>query len=209
MTRPVLGFQGIFWRENGARRRYSARRWRPLVSPGATGFSPPSIYNNFPWPQPTPEQRTRVEKAAQAVLAARAPHLPPHGPSTLADIYDPLCMPRTLLKAHAELDKAVERCYRREPFHSDRERVEHLFSLYEKLTAPLLPATSKTRARRSKTAAPAPRAGQQKTPGLYAQKLKPPPTGKSTPESEAAAAHFWGIQEEPLGRPPGLPPAED
>ena len=164
-------------------------------------YSSNIVYNNFPWPNPTPAQRANVEEKARAVLAARKPHLPPRGMSNLADLYDPLSMPGPLIKAHAELDKAVERSYRREPFHSDRERVEHLFSLYEKLSAPLLPATPKTRARRTGPAKPAPRPRQQKTPGLYAQKLKPTPTGESTPESEAAAAHFWGIREEP----PGLP----
>ena len=47
-------------------------------------------------------------------------------------------MPAALTKAHAELDRAVERCYRKEQFAGDRQRVEHLFALYEKLTAPLL-----------------------------------------------------------------------
>ena len=42
-----------------------------------------------------------------------------------------------LAKAHTELDRAVDACYRDKPFHSDRERVEFLFELYEKLTAPL------------------------------------------------------------------------
>jgi len=107
------------------------------------------VYNNFPWPDAIAEQRERVEEKAQAVLAAREPHLPPRGLGTLADLYDPLAMPPELLRAHAELDRAVEKCYRSEPFHSDRERVEFLFSLYEKLTAPLLPAAPKTRARRS------------------------------------------------------------
>jgi hypothetical protein len=46
-------------------------------------------------------------------------------------------MPPALAKAHAELDRAVEKCYRDKPFASDRERVEFLFELYEKLTAPL------------------------------------------------------------------------
>ena len=58
-------------------------------------------------------------------------------------------MPAAPAKAHAELDKAVEKCYRSEPFHSDRERVEFLFALYEKLTAPLLPVTPKAKSRRS------------------------------------------------------------
>ena len=67
------------------------------------------------------------------------------GNSTLADLYDPLTMPAALARAHNALDRAVERCYRPEPFASDRQRVEHLFALYEKLTAPLLPATVSSR----------------------------------------------------------------
>jgi len=160
-------------------------------------YSVKLVYNNFPWPEARAEQRERVEEKARAVLAAREPHLTPRGLATLADLYDPLAMPPELLKAHTELDRAVEKCYRPEPFHSDRERVEFLFSLYEKLTAPLLPVTAKTRGRRSQTAATTPRPGKQKTPGLYAQKLKVIPPGKSTPESEAAAAHFYSAKEEP------------
>ena len=114
----------------------------------------------------TPAQRARVEAAAQAVLAARAPHLPPRGLSTLADLYDPLTMPAPLAKAHADLDRAVEKCYRPEAFHSDRERVEHLFRLYEQLTAPLLPATPRTRGRRSPVAPASPRPRRGRTPGL-------------------------------------------
>jgi hypothetical protein len=162
------------------------------------------VYNNFPWPNPTPEQRKAVEEKARAVLAARQPRLPPLGLDTLAGLYDPLTMPRELLRAHTELDRAVEKCYRPEPFHADRERVEHLFALYEKLTAPLLPATPKAKARRSQTTAATPRPGKAKTPGLYSQKL---PQGKSTAESEAAAAHYhFMAKEEPLPpRPPKLP----
>jgi hypothetical protein len=87
----------------------------------------------------------------------------------------------------------VEKCYRPEPFHSDRERVEYLFGLYEKLTAPLLPATPKAKGRRSGSSA-LPTKGQAKTPGLYAQK---PPPGQATTESTAAAAHFYGKEEGP------------
>ena len=103
-------------------------------------------------------------------------------------------MPAELVRAHSELDRAVEKCYRPEPFHSDRERVEHLFSLYEKLCAPLLPATPQAKARRKSTATP--RAGKSKTPALYFQKL---PNGESTTESIAAAAHhhFYGKEEGP------------
>ena len=131
------------------------------------------------WPESaTDKQRAAVEAKAQAVLAARAVYLdvgddvrslkskpatkgdsasqrlvtssPTNKACTLADLYDPLAMPPELVQAHAELDRAVEKCYRPEPFHSDRERVEYLFSRYEKLTAPLLPATPKARGRRSR-----------------------------------------------------------
>ena len=130
------------------------------------------VYNNFPWPSPTPAQRERVEEKARAMLAAREPHLPPRGLATLADLYDPNTMPRDLLRAHAELDRAVERCYRAEPFHSDRERVEHLFRLYEQLSAPLLPATLRRRGRGrgpATTAPRQPRPRNQRTPGLPSQ----------------------------------------
>ncbi len=114
----------------------------------------PSVYNNYPWPESaTEKQRAAVEAKAQAVLDARKPHLPPLGKNSLADLYDPLSMPPKLVRAHAELDRSVEKCYRPEPFKSDRERVEHLFSLYEKLTAPLLPAKSSTRRRSQKPTA--------------------------------------------------------
>ena len=56
---------------------------------------------------------------------------------TLADLYDPVTMPPALVKAHADLDRAVDRCYRKEAFLTDRQRVEYLFGLYEQLTAPL------------------------------------------------------------------------
>jgi hypothetical protein len=112
-------------------------------------YSAKIAYNNFPWPSPTPEQRERVEEKAQAVLAAREPHLPPRGLGTLADLYDPLSMPPALAKAHAELDRAVDLCYRPEKFESDRQRVEFLFALYEKLTAPLLPGAKAKRTRRA------------------------------------------------------------
>jgi len=82
-----------------------------------------------------------VETAAQAVLDARAQY----PTSTLADLYDPLTMPAPLLQEHQDLDRAVERCYRPAPFPSDRHRVEYLFALYEKLTAPLVAAAKPAR----------------------------------------------------------------
>jgi hypothetical protein len=72
--------------------------------------------------------------------------------STLADLYDPVAMPPALAKAHTELDRAVDRCYRKDPFPSARARVEYLFQLYEQLTAPLLPTSKSKRTRRSRGA---------------------------------------------------------
>jgi hypothetical protein len=88
-----------------------------------------------------------VKTAAQAVLDTRANY----PTSTLADLYDPLAMPAPLLQAHQDLDRAVDRCYRPEPFPSDRHRVEYLFALYEKLTAPLVAAAKPARKRRKQT----------------------------------------------------------
>ena len=108
------------------------------------------VYNNFPWPQSSlPVHRRAVEQSGQAVLDARVLFTT----STLDDLYDPLVMPVELVKAHRKLDRAVERCYRPEPFTSDRERVELLFTLYEQLTAqltaPLLPTPKPRRRRRA------------------------------------------------------------
>ncbi|OQA24766.1 MAG: hypothetical protein BWY59_02054 [Verrucomicrobia bacterium ADurb.Bin345] len=113
-------------------------------------YSVKLVYNNFPWPESTTDkQRAVVEAAAQAVLDARTefPGV------TLADLYDPLTMPPKLMQAHAKLDHAVDRCYRSQPFTNDRQRVEFLFGLYEKLTAPLLPAKAK-KPRAKKVVAP-------------------------------------------------------
>jgi hypothetical protein len=105
-------------------------------------YSNTLVYNNFPWPQnPMDKQRATVEAKAQAVLDARQKF----PDATLADLYDPLAMPPALAKAHAELDRAVDLCYRPEKFENDRQRVEFLFALYEKLTVPLLPAAKARR----------------------------------------------------------------
>jgi len=58
-------------------------------------------------------------------------------------------MPADLAEAHAALDRAVDRCYRRQPFPDERRRFEHLFAMYEQLVAPLT-GGNKTRARKQK-----------------------------------------------------------
>ena len=85
--------------------------------------------------------KEKISKLAEAVLAARRNH----PQSTLADLYDPLTMPPDLRKAHTALDLAVDRLYRKEPFETDRARVEFLLARYEQITAPRSPLQRKSR----------------------------------------------------------------
>ena len=104
------------------------------------------VYNTFPLPAGFADADTSaLEPLAQAVLDARAAHTG----ATLADVYDPDLMPPNLRRAHHALDRAVDRLYRRKRFTSERERVEHLFALYERMQAPLATAArGKSRVRR-------------------------------------------------------------
>ncbi|MCY4315050.1 MAG: hypothetical protein OXC66_02905, partial [Roseovarius sp.] len=90
------------------------------------------VYNTFPLPSNGADP-SKLEPLAQAVLDARAAH----PGATLADLYDPDLMPPNLRRAHQALDRAVDRLYRRAGFTSERERIEHLFMLYEKSRVPL------------------------------------------------------------------------
>ncbi|MDE0392907.1 MAG: lactate dehydrogenase, partial [Rhodospirillales bacterium] len=101
------------------------------------------VYNTFPLP-PKDADLSRLEPLAQAVLDARAAH----PGATLANLYDPDLMPPDLRRAHRALDRAVDRLYRRGGFASERERVEHLFMLYEKMRAPLEVARKRRTRRR-------------------------------------------------------------
>ncbi len=90
----------------------------------------PAIYNNFPFPNPTVEQRQKIEKTAIAILEARKLY----SESSLADMYDELTMPKELRKAHQENDKAVMEAY---GFNwrdmTESECVTELMKLYQKL----------------------------------------------------------------------------
>ena len=102
------------------------------------------VYNTFPMPSPDFDL-SRLDPLAQAVLDARAAH----SSATLADLYDPDLMPPNLRRAHQALDRTVDRLYRRSGFESERERVEHLFMLYEKMRSPLeIAARGKPKRRR-------------------------------------------------------------
>ena len=93
-------------------------------------YSKDIVYNNFPWCNPTEEQKKKIEKTAQAILDARA--LYPN--SSLADLYDELTMPKELRKAHQENDKAVMEAY---GFNwkkmTESDCVAELMKMYEKL----------------------------------------------------------------------------
>ena len=97
-------------------------------------YSNEIVYTNYPWPDnPNEKQVKAIEKAAQKVLDARL-EFPK---SSLSDLYDPLTMPPVLIKAHNELDKAVDLAYRPQTFTSEANRMVFLFELYEKYTADL------------------------------------------------------------------------
>ena len=89
------------------------------------------VYNNFPWPNSTDEQRAKIEQTAQAILDARA--LYPD--SSLADLYDELTMPVELRRAHQENDRAVMAAY---GFNvktmTESQCVAELFKLYQEIT---------------------------------------------------------------------------
>jgi hypothetical protein len=136
-------------------------------------YSAAIVYNNFPWPfcataqantensaQKVPPAlagkasaaittatNTAIESAAQAVLDARA-QFPT---SSLADLYDPLTMPPTLLKAHQKLDAAVDKAYEAcggpKTYKNDAERVAFLFELYQRQTSFLAVGATRKRTR--------------------------------------------------------------
>ena len=94
-------------------------------------YSKDVVYNNFPWPNPTEEQKAKIEQTAQAILDARA--LYPD--SSLADLYDELTMPVELRKAHQDNDRAVMQAYGFDiKTMTESQCVTELFKLYQELT---------------------------------------------------------------------------
>jgi hypothetical protein len=128
-------------------------------------YSAEIVYNNFPWPdQPSEKHIQAVRSAAQAVLQVRTSQ----AGQSLADIYDTDVMPTALVKAHRLLDKAVDRCYRSQPFENELARIRFLFDRYAALTAGgqlSLPAPKVNRSPR-KSPAKKPRSSQTKRRGL-------------------------------------------
>lgn len=110
-------------------------------------YSNTIVYNNYPWPEnPSEKQIQNIEAKAQVVLDTRA--LFPN--NSLADLYDPLTMPPALVKAHQELDKAVDSAYSKQNFDADTKRMEFLFGLYEYYTKDLFTKEKKPSKRKAK-----------------------------------------------------------
>jgi N-6 DNA Methylase len=93
-------------------------------------YSKTLCYNTFPFPNITLKQKENLNLYVFAILDERAKH----PEKTMSQLYDPDKMPKGLKQAHEELDRAVEQCYRLQPFTSDTERLEFLFKLYEEMT---------------------------------------------------------------------------
>lgn len=94
-------------------------------------YSNTIVYNNFPWPEPSDQQRQKIEATAKAILDARANH----PGASLADLYDPLLMPADLKKAHQANDKAVMEAYGFwKTVNTEAECVAKLFKMYQELT---------------------------------------------------------------------------
>lgn len=99
-------------------------------------YSAKIVYNNFPWPTVTEEQKQFIANTAQGILDARALY----SECSLADLYHPTKMPLELIKAHQENDKAVMKAYGmikkvngRDKLMSGSETVARLFEMYQEL----------------------------------------------------------------------------
>ena len=92
-------------------------------------YSASIVYNNFPWCNPTDEQKVKIEQTAQTILDARAKY----PESSLADLYDETFMPKELRKAHQANDRAVMEAYGFAKDITESEIVAELFKMYEKL----------------------------------------------------------------------------
>ena len=110
-------------------------------------YSTGLVYNTFPIP-PKGADLSKLKPLAKAILDARAEHKG----VTLADLYDSDLMPKPLRRAHKKLDRAVDHLYKRGGFSSERERIEHLFSRYEKMLGPLQTSIKKKPKRRRRVA---------------------------------------------------------
>ena len=98
-------------------------------------YSSTLVYNNFPWPTPTVEQKAKIEQTAQAILDARALYPDSSLADLYADLYDELTMPVELRRAHQDNDRAVMAAYGFDvKTMTESQCVAELFKLYHQLT---------------------------------------------------------------------------
>ena len=93
-------------------------------------YSAKLCYNTFPFPEINLKQKEIINQYVFSILDERAKF----PQKTMAWLYNPETMPKDLLKAHQELDAAIERIYRIQPFTNDAERLEYLFKMYDEMT---------------------------------------------------------------------------
>ena len=142
---PVGYFDSSYVPSNGTRIIYDSNPWlfgllsskMHMVWTHATAgrletriqYTNTLCYNTFPFPDINAKQKENLNLYVFAILDERAKY----PEKTIAQLYDLDSMPLGLRKAHRELDAAIERCYRLQPFTSDTERLEYLFKLYEEM----------------------------------------------------------------------------
>ena len=143
MTKDVIASNLVFMIPNATLYNFGVltsnvhMAWMRLVC-GRLGngyrYSKDIVYNNFPWPNPSDEQRKKIEETAQGILDARAKF----PDSSLADLYDETTMPDILRKAHRENDKTVMKAYGFKTSYTEfteEDCVAELMKLYKKLTS--------------------------------------------------------------------------
>ena len=94
-------------------------------------YSSTLVYNTFPFPKISNEQKKKIELYANNILEIREKYFN----KTLAELYDPDKMPSDLAEAHHNLDLCIESCYKKKPFENDEQRLKHLFKMYELMTS--------------------------------------------------------------------------
>jgi len=92
-------------------------------------YSNTLCYNTFPFPDISIKQKETLNMYVMGILDERSKH----PGKTMAQLYNPDTMPKGLKQAHEELDEAIEKCYRLQPFKNDTERLEYLFKMYEEM----------------------------------------------------------------------------
>jgi hypothetical protein len=92
-------------------------------------YSKNIVYNNFPFPDITDDQKKTITNQVYNILDERERY----PEKTMAELYDPEKMPESLRDAHQYLDEVIDKIYRSKSFKDDNERLEHLFTLYEEM----------------------------------------------------------------------------